>query len=114
MRIYMAQRSVLTQTTRPEEDQNTTTTRYPWMHHFFTQDISPDNFSVVELQRRAVWIGLALILQALNELYQALKGINYNWYIPYLVPFGSLIPLALFLGSFVAMAMAFRPLHPKQ
>ncbi|SRR6266571_75696 len=103
----MAQRSVEMQTTRPEEDR--TTTKYPWrwMRHFFSEDISPDNRPVVELQRRAVWIALALILQSLNEF-------DHNWYFPYLQPFGSLIPFALIAGSFVAMWMAFRPTALKE
>jgi len=102
----MEQRSVvLTQTTRPEEHH--TTTKYRWMRYFFTEDVSPDNRPIVELQRRASWIGVALILQALNE-------IDHNWYIPYLMPFGSLIPLALILGSFAAICMAFRPATLKQ
>ncbi|GAC1308297.1 MAG: hypothetical protein NVSMB27_45990 [Ktedonobacteraceae bacterium] len=77
------------------------------MRHFFTEDVSPDNFPVVELQRRSLWIGLAFILQALNE-------IDHDWYMPYIKPFGALIPFALILGSFVAMAMAFRPTRLRQ
>jgi hypothetical protein len=100
----MAQRSVVTQTTRPLVEQKYS---YRWMRHFFTEDVSPDNCPIVELQRRAVWIGLALILQALNE-------IDHDWYIPYLMPFGSLIPFALILGSFLAMWMAFRPASVRQ
>ena len=105
----MEQRSVETQTTRPH--QGHTVTIFWWVqriiHYFFTEDISPDNHTIVELQRKGLWIGLALILQALNE-------IDHDWYIPYMGPFGSLIPFALFLGSFVAMAMAFRPGSKKQ
>jgi len=104
-RIVMEQLSVLTQTTRPKE--NHTTSRNRWMQRFFTEDVSPDNHPIVELQRRAVWISIALILQAFNE-------IPHNWYIPYLNPFGSLIPLALIAGSFIAIAMAFRPASKKQ
>ena len=77
------------------------------MQRFFTEDVSPDNYPIVELQRRAVWISIALILQAFNE-------IDHNWYIPYLNPFGSLIPLVLIAGSFIAMAMAFRPASKNQ
>ena len=77
------------------------------MQRFFTEDVSPDNHPIVELQRRAVWISIALILQAFNE-------IPHNWYIPYLNPFGSLIPLVLIAGSFIAMAMAFRPASKNQ
>src|SRR5436309_2673045 len=106
----MEQRSVLTQTTRPKQDH--TTSKYgwnwwKWMRHFFSEDVSPDNSPVVELQRRALWIGLALILQAPNE-------IDHNFYMPYLKSFGSLIPFALILGSFIAIVMAFRPTSLKQ
>ena len=101
----MEQRSVLAQTTRLEEQ--TTTNRYRWMRYFFTEDVSPDNRPIVDLQQRAIWISLAFILQALDE-------IDHNWYIPYLMPFGSLIPLTLILGSFFAMWMAFRPTSLKQ
>ncbi len=79
---------------------------YGWMRHFFTEDVSPDNRRVVELQRRATWIGLALILQSLNE-------IAHSWYFALLQPFGSLIPFALILGSFYAIWMAFRPARNK-
>ncbi len=94
----MVQRSVISPTLRAE----TSAIFTRWMQLFFTKDMSPDNRPIVELQQRAVWIGLALILQALNE-------IDHDWYIPYLMPFGSLIPFALILGSFFAMWMAFRP-----
>ena len=101
----MAQRSVLTQTTQPKEDH--TTIRYRWMHRFFTTDVSPDNHPIVELQRRAIWFSIALILQAGNE-------ISHDLYMPYLGPFGSLIPFALIAGSFIAIAMAFRPASLKR
>jgi uncharacterized membrane protein len=109
MRTNMEQRSVIQQTTQPQENQ--ATNPYRWMRHFFTEDVSPDNHPTVQLQRRAVWIGLALILQALNE-------IDYNWYIAFvptnIKPFGSLIPLTLITGSFIAMGMAIRPSSIKQ
>ena len=101
----MAQRSVLTQTTQPKEDH--TIIRYRWMHRFFTTDVSPDNHPIVELQRRAIWFSIALILQAGNE-------ISHDLYMPYLGPFGSLIPFALIAGSFIAIAMAFRPASLKR
>jgi uncharacterized membrane protein len=72
------------------------------MRYFFTEDVSPDNRPVIDLQRRATWVGVALILQSLNE-------IDHNWYFPFLQPFGSLIPFMLILGSFYAMWMALRP-----
>jgi hypothetical protein len=73
-----------------------------WMRHFFTTDVSPTNRPVIELQWRACWIGLALILQAINE-------IPHQLYFPFLQSFASLIPLVLLVGSFVAMWLAFRP-----
>src|SRR5205814_8053037 len=94
----MVQRSIISQSKRAEALAISTR----WMRHFFTEDMSADNRPILELQQRAVWIGLALILQALNE-------INHDWYIPYLIPFGSLIPFALILGSFFALWMALRP-----
>lgn len=96
----MVQRLVISQTARPEATSIIASAR--WMQHFFTEDVSPDNHPAVELQLRAVWIGLAFILQAINE-------INPDWYMPHLAPFGSLIPFTLILGSFFAMWMAFRP-----
>ncbi|MGH2482159.1 MAG: hypothetical protein ACRDHW_21115, partial [Ktedonobacteraceae bacterium] len=77
---------------------------------FFAVDRSPDNHQVVDLQRRACWIGLALVLQALNE-------INVHWYMPYLPflePWEGLVPFVLILGSFAMMWMAFRPRTLKQ
>ena len=99
----MEQRSVLIQATRPEAKRLLTD---QWMKLFFAED-TPENRPIVELQRRAVWIGLAFILQALNE-------IDHNWYIPYLMPVGSLIPFVLILGSFYAMWRAIRPARPQQ
>lgn len=82
--------------------QATTTAKRSWLRFFFSEDHSPDNYLVRALQERAVWIGIALILQALNE-------IDHHLYMPYLLPYGSLIPLGLILGSFAAMLMALRP-----
>lgn len=104
-RMFMERNAVLTQTTETEEKD--TTRWYRWMRHFFTEDVSPDNHPLIGLQRRAVWIGLALILQSSNE-------IPYYWYMPYIQPFGSLVPFFLILGSFVALYMAFRPTTLKQ
>lgn len=62
-----------------------------WMRRFFAED-EP----VVESQFRAGWLAFALILQT---------DIN----ISYLMPLGSLIPLALLSGSFLAMWLALGP-----
>ncbi len=99
----MEQLSILTQTTQPKENQ--ATNKYRWMHRFFTEDVSPDNHPIIGLQRRAVWISIAIILQALNEV---------NWYMPASNPLKSLIPFALITGSFIAMAMAFQPASKQQ
>ena len=101
----MEQLSILTQTTQPKENQ--ATNKYRWMHRFFTEDVSPDNHPIIGLQRRAAWISVAIILQALNEIPR-------NWYLPYLNPLESLIPFTLIAGSFIAMAMAFQPASKQQ
>ena len=61
---------------------------YRWMRYFFSEDTSVENYPTLDLQRRAVWIAVALLLLGLNE-------VDHSWYMPYLGPFGSLIPLAL-------------------
>ncbi len=103
MRTHMEQRSAILQTTSPQQDQ--TTHKYLWMRRFLTEDGSADSHTSISLQQRAIWIGLALILQAMNE-------IDYNWYMSFvpanLKPFGSLLPLTFILGSFIAMIMALR------
>ncbi len=98
----------LTQIARSEEKQHRSMWR--WMRHFFSEDISPDNHPVIELQRRATWVGIALVLQALNEIDRQ----YYLPYVPFLKPWGGMIPFVLVLGSFAAMWMAFRPTTLKQ
>ena len=80
---------------------------YTWMSHFFTDKNTPTAHSISDLQQRAVWIALALILQALNE-------IDHNYYLPILQQFTSLPPLFLLLGSFYALWMAIRPAHAQR
>jgi hypothetical protein len=70
---------------------------YRWMSYFFTNKSTTN-----DLQQRAAWIALALILQALNE-------IDHNYYLPILQQFTSLPPLLLLLGSFYALWRAIRP-----
>ncbi|QBD81864.1 DUF2029 domain-containing protein [Ktedonosporobacter rubrisoli] len=101
----MAQRSIFVQT--PLVEQQQTSIVYRWLRYFFSDDVSRNNRQVIALQQRAVWIGIALILQALNE-------IDHAWYFPFLMPFGSLIPLALIGGSFICIWMAFRPARTEQ
>ena len=72
-----------------------------WMRHFFAAHISRQNAFTVDMQRRAVWIGVALVLQSINE-------IKHSFYYPFLGVFASLIPFVLILGSFYALFRAFR------
>jgi hypothetical protein len=90
----MEQRAVLDQITQTKEQQPAH--KYTWMHLFYTEDVSPDNHSLIDLQRRATWLGIALVLQAPNE---------------FLGQFSALISFFSILGSLVAIAMAFRPHH---
>src|SRR5258708_8974276 len=76
-----------------------------WMRYFYTEDLSPDNHSIIELQRRATWVGLAVILQALTEIPHPF----YIPYVPFLKPWQGAIPSVLMLGSFIALWMAFPP-----
>jgi hypothetical protein len=104
----LSQETPLMQIDRAKEKQNRSMWR--WMRHFFSEDTSPDNHPVIELQRRATWVGIALVLQAPNEIDRRL----YMPYVPFLRPWGGMIPFLLILGSFAAMWMAFRPTTLKQ
>jgi hypothetical protein len=75
-----------------------------WIHYFLTEETSPLHRLVVEMQDRAIWICLAVVLQSLSTL-------DYQWYLSYvpsLLPFGAFIPFILILASFAALYMAFR------
>ena len=103
----LPQEPSLTQIARSEEKQHRDMWR--WMRHFFSEDMSPDNHPVIEIQRRATWVGIALIFQALNEIDRRF----YLAYVPFLKPWGGMIPFVLVLGSFAAMWMAiFRRARP--
>ncbi|HXX79531.1 MAG TPA: hypothetical protein VEI53_13620, partial [Ktedonobacteraceae bacterium] len=84
--------------------------RWLWMRHFFTLDTSPDNLAIIDLQRRASWIGIALILQALNEIPRK----YYLPYMPFLISWDAIISFVLILGSLVAMCIAFLPASHSQ
>jgi hypothetical protein len=84
--------------------------RFGWMRRFLVDEASPLHRPIVEVQRRASWICIAIIAQALNE-------VDYHWYlsyVPFLLPWAAFIPFFLFLSSFVAMIMAIRPSRPRQ
>lgn len=106
-RERMEQRSVLTRPTQPQARQPTIIAR--WMQYFFAGDLSSGKRFVSDLQRRACWIGLALLLQSLNEVDQGITTIDRTWLAPLVVFFDALLPLALILGSFWAMWLALRP-----
>jgi uncharacterized membrane protein len=99
----MEQRVITTQTPQATETkkQKQTSIAHHLMHLFFTEDTSPDNHRLIELQQRACWIGIALILQGLNELNE----VNYISHPPY----EPLITFILLAGSLIAIWMAFRP-----
>ena len=78
-----------------------------FLRYFFTENISPASPPIIDLQRRACWIGLALILQALNELVST--ALIYLPVVPILTTWISLISFCLISGSLIALWMAFRP-----
>src|SRR5690242_16266938 len=75
-----------------------------WMRYFFTENVSPGSASLTDLQRRACWIGVALILQALNEV--TLLVLAYFPLVPPLAPWAGLISFGLIAGSLVSLWMA--------
>ncbi|MGH2496255.1 MAG: hypothetical protein ACRDIV_16285 [Ktedonobacteraceae bacterium] len=82
-----------------------------FMRYFFTENASPDSLPIMDLQRRVCWIGVALILQALNEIVALIP-----LYLPsalFLTPWISLISFCLISGSLIALWMAFRPAPSK-
>ena len=103
-----SQEAPQSQATRLEKKRSLIKSR--WMRYFFTEDISPDNYPLIDLQRRATWVGVALILQALNEIDRR----YYMLFVPFLKPWAGFIPFILILGSFIAMWMAFRTTARKQ
>ncbi len=83
---------------------------YRLTQRFLVEATSPLHRSVAEMQRSACWICVAIIFQALNE-------VDYHWYLSYvpsLLAWGAFIPFFLFLGSFAAMYMAFRPARTRE
>ena len=81
---------------------------------FFAADRSPDNRTVIDIQRRACWIGPALILQALNEAVSQIPGQWYQLHMPFMRSWQGTVSFCLILGSFFFMWMAFRPTTLRQ
>jgi uncharacterized membrane protein len=106
----MEQRFSLTRTMQARAERFTLNFR--WMRHFFTEDRSLGKLSIVELQRRAVWIGCALLCQSLVIIAPTFSidaTLDGKWYAPVLELIGALIPFALTLGGFFALWMAIKP-----
>ena len=88
-----------------------------WMHFFFTEERTSGVLKIIELQRRAVWIGLALLCQSLVLIAPTftIDQSNENtWYAPVLELLGALIPCILTLGGFFAMWIAIKPAALRQ
>ncbi len=81
------------------------------MRHFFNEDASPRSRPIVELQRRACWIALALIILTVNDL-------DHSVYLSLLGSVGTaiyaLLQPALVVCSFVAVWMALRPVSSRK
>jgi uncharacterized membrane protein len=101
---FMQQQPALTQTTQAPTQKNLL--QYRWMRYFFTEDTAMGTSSISHIQRRAVWIALAFILQAISTT--DFKGI-----FPFLKSFSSFLPTPLILASFFAIWMALRPSSPQ-
>jgi hypothetical protein len=81
------------------------------MRLFFTNGTSVSAQKVADLQRRACWVGIAVILQFWNEtlrvVIQAIES-HYTSTVMLLDPTSNLVLIALIVGSFLALWMAFR------
>jgi hypothetical protein len=106
---YMEQRQVLPKMEALFRTRAGTLSRKRLLSVFFALDKSPDNRSVIDLQRRVCWIGLALILQAINEVVALIPGLWMEERLPLLEPWLGTLAFCLILGSFFMMWMAFRP-----
>jgi hypothetical protein len=78
---------------------------------FFAHGTSVSAQKVADLQRRACWVGIAVILQFWNEtlrvVIQAIES-RYTSTVTLLDPTSNLILIALMIGSFLALWMAWR------
>jgi uncharacterized membrane protein len=75
--------------------------QYRWMRYFFTEDGATGTYSISHIQRRAVWIAVAFILQAISTT-------DFNGIFPFLKSFNSFLPTPLIFASFFAIWMALR------
>jgi uncharacterized membrane protein len=106
----MEQRLSLTRTTQARTPRFAL--NYRWMRYFFTEERSPGTLKIIELQRRAVWIGFALLCQSLVIIAPTFtpdESIQNTWFIHLLQVISGLIPFGLTLGGFFSMWMAIKP-----
>ncbi len=100
----MTQRSVVEAQQTTQAQQKKSLFKYRWMDSFFVHNSdhpSSHQLALAELQQRAVWLAVAMILQAANE-------------VQFLTSLSVLVPFALILGSFIALWMALRPKNHKK
>src|SRR5947207_4786407 len=86
------------------------------MSLFFVSGTSLSMQKVADLQRRACWVGIAVMLQFCNEtLRVAIQAVEskYTSTVTLLDPASNLILVTLIGGSFLALWMAFRPTQTK-
>lgn len=99
----MQQQPALTPTTQAPTRK--TWLQYRWMRYFFTEDTATGTYSISHIQRRAVWIALAFILQAISTT-------DFNNIFPFSKSFNAFLPSPLIFASFFAIWMALRPSSP--
>ncbi len=106
----MEQRFGVTRTTQARAERFTL--NYRWMRFFFTEENAPGVLSVIDLQRRAVWIAMAILCQSLVLIVPSFTLDQNNttkWYMLPLILAAALIPCGLTLGGFFSLWMAIRP-----
>ena len=111
----MEQRFGLTRTTQSRAER--IVLHHAWMRYFFTEERSTSTLTIIELQRRASWVGLALLCQSLVLIAPTFSIDQSNadlWYFPVLELLGAVIPCALTLSGFFALWMAFKPATLRQ
>jgi len=109
-REYMEQQLALPQKQTHSLPQRFDLFKHSILSAFFAVDRSPDNRSIIDLQRRACWIALAMALQALNEANAIFVAPN----VPFMKPWAGTLSFILILGSFFTMWVAFRPVTLKK
>ncbi len=84
-----------------------------WVRSFFSTDRSPGQLELIDVQRRAVWIGLALVCQSLVVIAPDVI-LSQPWYAPLMALFKALLPGGLTIGGFFALWRAIKPASFRQ